>query len=63
MTPTQIHRLRKSLGLTQDAFAAELGFDGKHRNVLVHKWEAGITKPSHLALKVLERMAKAENVR
>jgi hypothetical protein len=25
--------------------------------VLVHKWEAGITKPSHLALKMPERMA------
>jgi len=45
-------------GLTQDAMAAKLGFDGKQRNVLVYKWEAGITKPSHLALKMLERMAR-----
>jgi DNA-binding transcriptional regulator YiaG len=60
MTPTQIRRLRKSLGLTMDAFAAKLGFDGKQRRGTVYRWEAGLRKPSAPVMKLLANLAEAQ---
>jgi DNA-binding transcriptional regulator YiaG len=59
MTPSQIRRLRLVLGLTQDAMAAELGYEGKRRGGNVYRWEAGLRTPSAPVMKMLERMAKA----
>lgn len=46
--------VRKSLGLTQDAFAAKLGVTP----MTVKRWEKGTTKPSRMARKLLEEIAK-----
>jgi DNA-binding transcriptional regulator YiaG len=62
MTPTRIRRLRKALDLTQDALAAECGFNGKARYMNVYKWEAGITKPSAPVMMLMERMARGRKL-
>jgi DNA-binding transcriptional regulator YiaG len=62
MTPAQIRRLRKSLGLTRDALAAKVGFEGKQRYMNVYKWEKGLCTPSAPAMEMLERMAKSKRI-
>jgi DNA-binding transcriptional regulator YiaG len=56
MTPAQIRRFRNSLGLTQDAFAAKIGFDGKTRHMTIYRWEKGLRTPSAPVMKMLEKM-------
>jgi DNA-binding transcriptional regulator YiaG len=46
MTPSQIRTARKRLGLSGAAYAAALGFTGRHRAITVHRWETGERKPS-----------------
>jgi transcriptional regulator with XRE-family HTH domain len=57
MSPKQILSLRLALNLTQDALAAELGFDGKHRRTMIYRYEKGLSTPSAPVMKMLERMA------
>lgn len=59
MTPTKIRTLRKSIGLSADAFAERIGLDGENRQLTVYRWEKGIRKPSGPAIKLME-MLKAE---
>jgi transcriptional regulator with XRE-family HTH domain len=58
VTPARILRLRLSLGLTQYALAAKIGFGGKQRHMNVYRWEAGLRTPSAPAMKMLEGMAR-----
>ncbi len=51
-----IKRLRKKLGLSQDAFAVKLGV----APMTVRRWESGTTKPSRMAQKLLEEISKKE---
>ncbi len=53
MSPQQIKRLRKSLGLTQQGFADRLGIP----QVTVGRWEAGMHSPRGLSLKALRELA------
>ena len=43
-----------------DAFAANLGLDGKQRRGTVYRWEAGLRKPSAPVMKLLEKLAEAQ---
>ena len=52
MNSSEIRNLRKSLNLTQEQFAARLGI----ARSTVAKWECGETKPSKMALKLLEAL-------
>ena len=54
MKKKAIKNLRQSLGLTQEAFARELGVS----RAAVAKWEAGDFKPSPLAMRQIERLKK-----
>ena len=54
MTPEEIRSIRDRLGLSQEGFARELGV----AYATVNRWEKGHKKPSALALKALERMAR-----
>jgi len=48
--PSRIKRLRKSLGLTQEQFAATVGVTFS----TVNRWESGKSTPSPLAMKQIE---------
>jgi DNA-binding transcriptional regulator YiaG len=50
-----IKKLRKQLGLTQEQFAAKVGVTFS----TVNRWEAGRSKPSPLAWREVERLAKS----
>ncbi len=55
MTPEQIRKARKTLGLTQAEFAEKLGL-GAHGGRTVRRWEAGertITRRTELMVRVL----------
>jgi len=54
MSPAAIKRLRKSLGLTQEQFAGEIG---AHR-VTVADWETGAHQPRGLYIKALQQLAE-----
>lgn len=54
MTPTQITALRKRLGLSLEEFAVRLGVS----YFTVYRWEAGLFKPSRMALEKLQALAK-----
>ena len=54
-----IRDTRKEYGLTQEQLARELGVT----LITVNRWERGITKPSPLALKVLELWLKDKKSR
>lgn len=58
-TPRSIKNIRKGLGMSADAFAAELGMTGKHRARNVFNWESGLTKPSRLRFAKLEELGLA----
>lgn len=51
-TPASITRLRKHLGLTQEAFARRMGV----RQATVSDWENGKQKPSPMACRLLEML-------
>lgn len=53
-TSTTIRRLRKKLGLTQEAFARRLDTS----TVTVNRWERGHSVPSRLSTKALDALAK-----
>jgi DNA-binding transcriptional regulator YiaG len=53
-TPPGVRRLRKKLGLTQEAFAARLGVTW----VSVSRWENGHSTPRGLSVKALNALAK-----
>lgn len=46
MQPYRIKTIRKTFGLSPDAFAALMGLTGKHRARTVFAWEKGQIKPS-----------------
>ncbi|KKN74744.1 hypothetical protein LCGC14_0387860 [marine sediment metagenome] len=54
MIAKDIKKLRQRLGLTQKEFAGRLKVD----NVTVSRWERGEQKPSQLAVRQLERLAR-----
>ncbi len=54
MSPQQIKRIRKNLGLTQEAFGRLLGVP----QVTVGRWEAGMHSPRGLILKALRELAE-----
>lgn len=54
MTATEIKKLRKTLGLTQEALAARLGVN----RVTLADWERGAHSPRGLYLKALEELAE-----
>ena len=49
----EVRKLRKRLGLTQEAFAIQLGVSV----MTVRRWESEKTKPSRMAQKLLEEIA------
>ena len=50
----RIKRLRKKLGLSQDAFAVKLGV----APYTVRRWESGKNEPSPMANKLIEMIEK-----
>ena len=54
MTAIQIAKLRVGLGLGVEEFAQKVGVS----RMTVYRWTEGRSKPSGLALKALERLAK-----
>jgi DNA-binding transcriptional regulator YiaG len=60
MTPSQVRRLRKRLGLSPEDFAAALGFSGDHVRITVWRWETGKRKPSAQTV-ALMKLLIAEN--
>lgn len=52
--PKIIKKLRTTLGLTQEQFAAKLGVTFS----TVNRWENGKGKPSPLAMKQIEKLRK-----
>lgn len=63
MTPSQIRSLRKRLRLSGDAFAESLGLTGRHRGLLVYKWEAGTKKPGPQSTLLMRQLRKNEITR
>jgi len=59
MNNTEIKLLRDKLGLTQDAFAAKLGVSSG----AVKKWEQAKARPSQLARRQLERLARRHGIK
>jgi DNA-binding transcriptional regulator YiaG len=57
MKPAQIKKLRKSLNMTLDEFAYQLGYRNPQRASNISRWENGRTKPSAAALALLNSMA------
>jgi DNA-binding transcriptional regulator YiaG len=57
LTPSQIRRQRKRLGLTADAFAERLGLKGKHRGLLVYGWESDRKKPGAQSIMLMKQLA------
>lgn len=53
-TASAVRRLRKKLGLTQEAFAHRLGVTW----VSVNRWENGHSVPRSLSAKALDALAK-----
>jgi DNA-binding transcriptional regulator YiaG len=53
MSPQQVKRLRKGLGMTQQEFADSLGVPQS----TVGRWEAGLNSPRGLNLKALKELA------
>ena len=49
-----VKELRERLGMTQAEFAREVGVD----SITVSRWERGIRKPTPVAAKMLEMLAK-----
>lgn len=49
-----VKALRKKLGLSQDAFAVLLGV----APYTVRRWESGKSKPSRMALRLIEEIKK-----
>ena len=54
MTSEEIKDLRKQLKLTQEGFANALKVDFK----TVNRWENGRARPSNLAIRQLQRLAR-----
>ena len=54
MDSKEIKAIRKRLGFTQTELANELGVN----QVTVNRWENGKRKPSKLAVRQLERLAR-----
>ena len=57
--PASIRRLRKKLGLTQEALARRLDVS----TVTVNRWERGHAEPSKLGMKALDALAKNRGLR
>jgi len=55
-TPKRIRKLRSRLGLTQEAFARQLGVTW----VTVSRWSRGLSKPTGLSIAALEAASVAE---
>ena len=49
-----VRELRERLGLTQSEFAREVGVEA----ATVSRWERGVMKPTALAIKMMEALAK-----
>lgn len=49
-----VKELRKKIGLTQEAFAQQLGISV----MTVRRWEKGKTKPSRMAQRLLEELER-----
>jgi putative transcriptional regulator len=59
MTPKQLHRLRKRLGLSQSKFATEVGVTAN----TVARWERGELGMSPTAVRLLQLIAEQPRVR
>jgi putative transcriptional regulator len=57
-SPADVHRLRDKLGMSQALFAKLLGASCK----LVEAWETGTRKPSPMACRLLEAIARQPSV-
>jgi len=53
LSPIEIRRIRKSLGLSQEAMAQAMGFSSK---TVVSRWERGRTEPSRKALAAIRHL-------
>ena len=58
MTPDQVKRLRRKLGLTGSKFAALLGV----HPVTLRRWEAGLRPVSPMAEKLMRLLAQRTNL-
>lgn len=54
-----VRELRQQLGLTQEKFAAKLGVT----YLTVNRWENGRTKPSPMAMKLIEGLLRKQGDR
>jgi DNA-binding transcriptional regulator YiaG len=56
LTPKQIRNLRKRLGLSGVSFAEALGLTGRHRGLLVYKWESGKKRPGPQSILMMRQL-------
>jgi DNA-binding transcriptional regulator YiaG len=61
MTPTQIKKLRESLGHSQDEFAYALGYRHKQKASNISRWETGIATPPPPAILLMKQLAENSN--
>jgi len=59
MTPEEIKGIRQKFGISQNALARVLGV----AVLTVQRWESGKTKPSPMAVKSLEVVARKKHLR
>jgi len=59
VTPDELRRIRKRLGLSQSRFAALLGV----HPVTVRKWEAGMQGMAHTADRLIRLLAEQQKAR
>jgi DNA-binding transcriptional regulator YiaG len=57
MTPSQIRRIRKSLGMSVREFAAALGYSPRNGHVSVYRLENGDRRPSEQAIMLMKQLA------
>ena len=60
MTPSQIRRLRKSLGMSVREFAAALGYSPRNGHVSVYRLENGDRKPSAQTLLLMKQLRSSK---
>ncbi len=58
MNKDTIKQIRETLGLTQEDFAREIGATG----ITVSRWERGKAKPSRMAVRNIEALARRAGI-
>lgn len=58
MTPAQIRKARRTLGLSQNQMAEAVGLRGRDSARTVRRWEHGDFKPSGAVVMIIKQLLK-----